>query len=234
AAHLLTDHFQRGRVREIASQKLLRAFHAFARDAFLPHTEKFRVFWREKKMRHELQCLPLIPEDLSCFCNGRLRQTSDHAALLHRHRTRRRDNVFFLVSKHNAANLLLEVSFIPHKLFLQMFPREFQRHELMTIVRTPRRRQRSIGDRVVPTVARNIIASRATFSAYCSVAIEIQTELKAVWMESASPVKRTLGPKVVPLDGYPDFVHVAVQGAPSIFDFTPGMLLGCATRIHFA
>jgi hypothetical protein len=43
-----------------------------------------------------------------------------------------------------------------------------------------------------------------------------------------------LGTKVVPLDGDADFVHIAVQGAPSIFHFTPGMLLGCATRIHLA
>ena len=171
---------------------------------------------------------------MPCFCYGRLCQTSDHAALLHRHRTGRRDNVFFLVSKHNAANLRLEVSFIPHKLFLQMFPREFQRHELMTIVRTPRSRQRFIGDRVIPTVARNIIASRATFGAYCSAASEIQTELKAIRMESASPVKGMLGVKVVPLNGDPDFVHVAIQRTPSIFHFTPGMLLGCATRIHLA
>jgi hypothetical protein len=104
----------------------------------------------------------------------------------------------------------------------------------MTIVRAARCRERSIGDRVIPTVARNIIASRATFGAYCSAAGQIQTELKAVWMESASPVKGTLGTKVVPLDSHPDFVHVAVQGAPSFFHFTPGMLLGCATRIHFA
>ena len=53
-------------------------------------------------------------------------------------------------------------------------------------------------------------------------------------MERASPVKGTLGAKVVPLDRDPDFVHIAVQGAPSIFHFTPGVLLGCATRIHLA
>jgi hypothetical protein len=153
---------------------------------------------------------------------------------LHRHRARRRDDVFVLVSKHNAANLRLKVGFIPHKLFLQMFPREFQRHELMTIVCTPRSRQRFIGDRVIPTVAWNIIASPATFGAYRSAAGEIQTELKAVWVKSTSPVKGTLGPKVVPLNGDPDFVHIAVQGTPSISDFTPGMLLGCATRIHLA
>jgi hypothetical protein len=52
-------------------------------------------------------------------------------------------------------------------------------------------------------------------------------------MESASPVKGMLGAKIVPLNGDPDFIHVTVQGTPSILHFTPGMLLGCATRIHF-
>src|SRR6202035_4177105 len=125
------------------------------------------------------------------------------------------------VSEYDPANLRFEVGFIPHKLLLQMFPREFQRHELMMIVRATRRWQRFIGDRVIPTVARNIIASRATFGAYCSAAGQIQTKLQAIRMESASPVKGTLGAKIVPLNGHPDFVNVAVQGAPSIFHFTP-------------
>jgi hypothetical protein len=40
--------------------------------------------------------------------------------------------------------------------------------------------------------------------------------------------------KIMPFHGDPNFVHVAIQGAPSIFHFTPGMLLGCATGIHLA
>jgi hypothetical protein len=84
------------------------------------------------------------------------------------------------------------------------------------------------------TVTRSIIAPPATISAYCSAAIEIQTKLQAVRMEGTAPVKGLLGAEIVPLNGDPDFVHVAVQGTPSIFHFTPGMLLGCATRIHFA
>jgi hypothetical protein len=53
-------------------------------------------------------------------------------------------------------------------------------------------------------------------------------------MEGASPVKGMLGPKVVPLDSDADFVYVAVQWAPSVFHFTPGVLFGCATGLHFA
>jgi len=64
--------------------------------------------------------------------------------------------------------------------------------------------------------------------------IKIQTKLQAMWMKSASPVEGTLGAKVVPLDRDADFVHIAVQRAPSIFHFTPGMLLGCATGVHLA
>jgi hypothetical protein len=115
-----------------------------------------------------------------------------------------------------------------------MFPREFQRHELVMIVGAPRRRQRFIGSRIIATVAWNIVAPRATFSADCSVAIEIQTELQTIWMESTSPVKGIRGAKIVPLNSDADFVHIAVQGTPSIFHFTPGVLLGCATGIHFA
>src|SRR5262245_61167415 len=102
----------------------------------------------------------------------------------------------------------------------------------MMIVRAPRRRQRLIRDRVIATVPRSIIASCATFSADRSVAIKIQTKFQAVRMEGASPVKGIFGAKVVPLNGDADFVHIAVQRAPSIFHFTPGMLLGCTTGIH--
>ena len=185
-------------------------------------------------MRHEFQSLALVPENLGRFCHRRLRQTGDDAPLLHRHRARRCDYVFVFVSEHNPANLRLEVGFIPHKLLLQMFPRKFQRHELVMIVCAPRRWQRFARDRIITTIARNIVASRPTFSAYCSVAIEIQTELEAIRMESASPVKGMLGAKIVPLNGHSDLIHVTVQRAPSIFHFTPGMLLGCATRIHLA
>jgi hypothetical protein len=153
---------------------------------------------------------------------------------LHGHRTRGRYDVFLPLSKHNPPNLRLEGVFIPHELLLQMFPRKLQRDELMMIVRAPRCWQRFIGDGIIATVPRNIIASRATFGAYCSAAGEVQTELKAVWVESTSPVKGALGPKVVPLNGDPNFVHVAVQGAPSILHLTPSMLFGCATRIHLA
>jgi hypothetical protein len=66
------------------------------------------------------------------------------------------------------------------------------------------------------------------------VALEIQTELQAIRMKSASPIKGMLCVKIMPFNGDPDFVHVAVQRTPSIFHFTPGVLLGCATGIHLA
>src|SRR5262249_40233504 len=203
AAHFLPNYFQRRWIGEVAREKLLRAFHAFARDAFLPHTEKFRIFWCEEKMRHELQCLALIPEDLRCFCHRRPRQARDHVALLHCHRTGGSDHVFLFVSKYDPANLRLKINFVPHQLLLLMFPP------------APRRRPWFIGDRVIPTVARDVGALWATFSAYRSTSVEVQTELQAIWMEGASPVKGMLGAKIVPLNRDPDFVHVAIQGAPS-------------------
>jgi hypothetical protein len=40
--------------------------------------------------------------------------------------------------------------------------------------------------------------------------------------------------KVMPLDRDSDFVHITVQRAPAVFEFTPGMLFGCATGVHRA
>src|SRR5580765_3973535 len=102
----------------------------------------------------------------------------------------------------------------------------------MMIARVTRCRQWFIGDCVIAGIAWMIITARVAFSANRATAVEIQTKLEAAWMESAAPVKRVLGAKVVPLDCDADLVHVAVQRAPSIFHFTPGMLLGCATGIH--
>jgi hypothetical protein len=41
-----------------------------------------------------------------------------------------------------------------------------------------------------------------------------------------------IGAKVVPLDRDPDFVHIAVQWVPAVFQLTPGMLFGCTTGVH--
>src|SRR5262249_60244245 len=140
-------------------------------------------------MRHELQRLALIPQNLRCLCHGRRRQARDDAALLHCHWTSRCNHVSLLVSKYNPANFRLKIGFVPYTLLLQMFPRELQGHKLMMIFRAPRRWQWFIGDCVIAAVARDIVAPWATFNSYRSSPIEIQTELEAIWMESASPVK---------------------------------------------
>src|SRR5262245_5440454 len=98
AAHFLSQHFQRRRVREIALQNLPHTFDSLARQAFLTHAEKFGVFWREKKLRHELQCLALIPKDLRSLCHRRLRQILVLAPLLHRRWTDRRAHSILLLS----------------------------------------------------------------------------------------------------------------------------------------
>ena len=51
---------------------------------------------REEKLRHELQCFALVPKDLRCFRNRRLREVRHHATLLHGHRMRRRDYVLVI------------------------------------------------------------------------------------------------------------------------------------------
>jgi hypothetical protein len=66
------------------------------------------------------------------------------------------------------------------------------------------------------------------------MALQVQTKLEAARMERASPVKRTLGAEVVPLDRDAHLIDIAVKRAPSVFHFTPGVLFGRATGIHFA
>ena len=105
--------------------------------------------------------------------HGRLRQTRDDAALLHRHRTGGGDHVLLLVSKENPPDLRLEIGLVPHELFLQMVSRKFERHELMTIMCAARRRERLIGNGVIATIARQIIAPLAALCSYRSVPLEI-------------------------------------------------------------
>jgi hypothetical protein len=93
--------------------------------------------------------------------------------LLHRHRTGGRDHVLLLVSKHNPSNLWLKIAIVPHKLFLQMVSRKFERHELMMIMCTARRRQRLISNGIIATIAREIVAPFTPLCSYRSVAIEI-------------------------------------------------------------
>jgi hypothetical protein len=66
------------------------------------------------------------------------------------------------------------------------------------------------------------------------MALQIQTKLKAAPMERASPVKRTLGAEVVPLNRNADLIDIAVKRAPSVFHLTPSVLFGRATGIHVA
>src|SRR5262249_35941046 len=102
------------------------------------------------------------------------------------------------------------------------------------IVCAPRRGQWSIGNSVIAAIARQIIAACAADSANRSMSVEIQAKLEAIRMKRASPVKRTLNVKIVPLDGNTDLVDISVQGTPSVFQFAPCSLFRCATKIHLA
>src|SRR5205823_12896367 len=115
-------------------------------------------------------------------------------------------------------------------LFLQMLPRKLERHELMMIAGAARRGKWFVCDGIVSAISRRIIAALAAVCAYRSVTSEIQAEFQAVRMKSAAPIKRMLGAEIVPLDCDADFVYVPVQRTPSVFQFTPRILLSCATR----
>src|SRR5207247_10377884 len=142
------------------------------------------------------------------------------------------DHALRLVSNHKSTTLRCKICFVPHEFFLQLFPREFERDELMVIMCTARRRQRFIGDGVIAGVAWQVIAPRAAILAYGAVPAEVQTKLQALPMKRASPIKGVMGAKVVPFDRDSNFIHIAVQRAPSVFHFTPGVLFGRATGIH--
>src|SRR5207247_34648 len=105
ATDFLPKHFEHWRIRQIMAQQFLSSLDPFTRHPLLPHTEKFRVFGRKKKMCHQLERFALIPEDLRRLCDWRFGQTRDHTALLDRHRTRRCDYAPILPAKDNPANL---------------------------------------------------------------------------------------------------------------------------------
>src|SRR5512132_4114345 len=115
-----------------------------------------------------------------------------------------------------------------------MLARKFERHELVMITCAPRRNQRPTGNSIIAAMARQIIAARAAGSANGSVSVEIQAKLQAIRMKRASPVKRTLNAKVMPLDRDTDLVDISVQRTPSVFQFAPCSLFRCATRVHLA
>src|SRR6266508_5531942 len=234
AAHFLPQHFQRRRIRQIACEQFFGPLHAFSRDAFLPHAEKFRILGREKKMLHEFERLALIPKNLSCFRHWWFVQTRDDSTLLDCHRSRRRNHALVLSPKDDPANLRLQIRFTLHKLLLQMFTRKFESHELMMITRSPRRREQFVADRVIAAISRRIIAVHFPADSDLAMALQIQTKLKAARMERTSPVKRTLGAKVVPLHRNAYLIDIAVKRAPSAFHLTPSVLFGRATGIHVA
>ena len=103
----------------------------------------------------------------------------------------------------------------------------------MMIVRAAGRGQWHIGNSVITAIARQIVAACAP-GADGPMSAEIQTKLQAIRMKGASPVKRMLNAKIVPLDRDTNLVDVPVQGTPSIFQFAPCSLFRRATGIHRA
>src|SRR5712692_515798 len=107
-----------------------------------------------------------------------------------------------------------------------MFAGEFERDKLMMIVRLTRCRHGLVRDGVITGVSRVIIAPRPSLSADRAPTVEVQTELKAPPMKTASPVERLRDAEIMPLDADPKPIEIAVKLTPSRGHFTPCSLFG--------
>ena len=183
-------------------------------------------------MRHKFERFGLIPENLRGFRHWRVRQRRNYAALFDRHRPHGRNHVFILIPENDAPNFRFQIGFVLDELFLQMISREFERDELMMIVRAARCRQRLVPYRVVAAISRRVIAACFASCPNLPVAFKIQTKLKTARMKTFSPIERTRRPKVVPLHSHAELINITVKRPPAIFDFAPGVQLGRALRNH--
>ena len=107
-----------------------------------------------------------------------------------------------------------------------MRARKFQGDKLVVIARMSRRWQRLVGDCVIPGIAWKIIAASMALCANRAAAVEIQTNLKAMRMETASPVECARGPEIVPFDAYAQAIEIAIKLTPAGGDLFPCALLG--------
>src|SRR5262245_59030803 len=110
-----------------------------------------------------------------------------------------------------------------------MFSRKFQGDELMMIVRAARCRQLVVSDRVVATIAGNIVALHSTRRTNRAVTLQVQTEFQATGMKTATPIERARRAKVVPFHCDTELIDIAVERPPTFFHFTPGIHLGRAS-----
>src|SRR5207245_436650 len=92
----------------------------------------------------------------------------------------------------------------------------------------------AMSSKALPWYQSTCPALAAAGSANGSMSVEVQAKLQTIRMKRASPVKRTLNAKVVPLDRDTDLVDISVQRTPSVFQFAPCSFFRCATRIHLA
>src|SRR5437868_7271901 len=107
-----------------------------------------------------------------------------------------------------------------------MFSRKFQGDELMMIVRAARCRQLMVPDRVIATIAGNIVALHSTRRTNRAVALQVQTEFQAARMKTATPIEQARGAKVMPFHCDTELIDIAVERPPTFFHFTPGLYLG--------
>src|SRR6202043_99173 len=139
---------------------------------------------------------------------------------------------FVFVVKNDAANFRLQIGLVLDELLLQMLSRKLECHKLMMIVRLARSRKRLVRDCVVTGISGEVIAGGAAIRGERAPTSQVQTKLHAARVKCASPVKRAARAKVVPLNRDADLIFIPVEGTPTAAYFTPGVLLGRATRIH--
>jgi hypothetical protein len=86
-------------------------------------------------------------------------------------------------------NLRFEIALVLNKLLLQMFPRKFERDELMMIVRAARGRQRFVADGVISRGPGGVVGRGFVRRADRAMSFQIQTKFEAARMKTPSPVK---------------------------------------------
>ena len=211
-------------MRQIAREQFLRPLHAIARDPLLPHAKQLGILRREKKMRHELERLALVPQALRRLGDRRLKQSRHDIVLLGRHRAGGGNNRALFLRENRGAQLRVEVRFAIGQLLLQMLARKFQGDELM-MVAAPGARPGS-GSSVRRSNRRcpehNPLASAVADRA---PAFHVQAELDAARMKAQAPIERPLRPEIVPFDADPEAVEIAIELPPTLRDRAPGAAL---------
>src|SRR4051794_26096360 len=95
---------------------------------------------------------------------------------------------------------------------------KLDRDKLVMVARLTRRAERFVPNRVVAGALRSVVGPISDHPA----AFNVQAKLKTARTETDSPVERTLGPEIVPLQTDAEPVEVAPEWAPALRHVAPG------------